>query len=145
MKFKHTINVLIDNFKVTYKLLVYQLIVLAISIGLGAAIIIPFINSLEDVTSYINLTTAFKDMFAEALNGELGNLATHFTAIRESFAELLRYLGENPDSLVLSSVALVVLLLVRGFFNLAGQLHGGRDDKRQDEYAGRFALCDDDD
>ncbi len=125
MKFKHTINVLIDNFKVTYKLLVYQLIVLAISIGLGAAIIIPFINSLEDVTSYINLTTAFKDMFAEALDGELGNLATHFTAIRESFAELLRYLGENPDSLVLSSVALVVLLLVRGFLISLGNYTAG--------------------
>ena len=125
MKFKHTINVLIDNFKVTYKLLVYQLIVLAISIGLGAAIIIPFINSLEDVTSYINLTTAFKDMFAEALNGELGNLATHFTGIRESFAELLRYLGENPDSLVLSSVALVVLLLVRGFLISLGNYTAG--------------------
>lgn len=125
MKFKHTIHVLIDNFKVTYKLLVYQLIVLAVTIGLGAAIIVPFINSLEDVTAYVNLTTAFNDMFSEALGGELGNLAAHFTAIRESFAELLRYLGENPDSLVLSAVGMVVLLLVRGFLISLGNYTAG--------------------
>ena len=125
MKFKHTINVLIDNFKVTYKLLIYLLIVAAVSIGISAAIIVPFINSLSDVSAYNQLMTAFGDMFDEIIQGNLNNLSTSFSDIGESFSALMEYLSEHPGDLALSITGLLVVALIRRFFVGLGNYTAG--------------------
>lgn len=125
MKFKHTINVLIDNFKVTYKLLIYLLIVAAVSIGISAAIIVPFINSLSGVSAYNQLMTAFGDMFDEIIHGNLNNLSTSFSDIGESFSALMEYLSEHPGDLALSITGLLVVVLIRRFLVGLGNYTAG--------------------
>ena len=63
MKFKHTFHVFVDNFTVTYKQLLYRLIIALISIGLTAAILTPFINELTGSVDFINLTEGVKSFF----------------------------------------------------------------------------------
>ena len=125
MRFKHTIHVLIDNFRVTYKLLVYLVVVLAIATGISAAIIVPFIDRLSSMAAYEALTTAINNMFNEALEGNLLNLTTHFTNIRESFTDLMEYLAAHPTDLVLSAAGLGLLMLVSDFFIGLGNYAAG--------------------
>lgn len=116
MRFKHTVHVLIDNFRVTYKLLVYILVVLIITAGVSAAIIIPFLDRLSGVAAYEGLTGAFSEMFREILRGNLTNLSGYFEAIRTSFTDLMAYLGEHPTDLALSAAGLALTMLVSDFF-----------------------------
>lgn len=119
MKFKHTFNVLIDNFRVTYKLLVYLLIIIVITIGISSAIVIPFFNRLSGVEYYENIADTLGELINGLLHGNLGDLyplETYFDAISENFMGLLKYLGEHPADLVLSSLGLLLLGLVGRFF-----------------------------
>ena len=116
MRFKHAIHVLIDNFRVTYKLLVYLVVVFAIATGISMAIILPFIDRLSDISAYRELTSAVNDMITEALDGNLLNLTVHFTNIKDSFTALIEYIGEHPTDLVLSAAGLGLLMLVSDFF-----------------------------
>ena len=125
MRFKHTINVLIDNFRVTYKLLVYLLIVILISIGLSAAIVVPFFGRLENVEYYANIIETFNDLFDNIIHGDFSSFAGYFERISNNFNELLTYLGEHPADLVLSSLALMLIGLVRRFFIGLGNFAAG--------------------
>ena len=116
MRFKHTIHVLIDNFRTTYKLLLYVLVVLLISIGLSAAIIVPFLRGLNtDVNLYDQLLASVSALFNEIVNGDL-DIPGRLTDIHESFTELTAYLVDNPSSLVLCIVGLLAVMLVQRFF-----------------------------
>lgn len=125
MRFKHTINVLIDNFRVTYKLLVYLLIVILISIGLSAAIIVPFVNRLDNVEYFANIVQSFNTMLDDIVHGNLSGLASYFESISANFNELITYLGDHPSDLVLSSLALIFVGLIRRFFIGLGNYTAG--------------------
>ena len=125
MRFKHTIHVLIDNFRVTYKLLVYILVVFAITAGISAAIIIPFLHRLSGVAAYEALTGAFDEMFKEILSGNFLNLSEYFEQIRTSFTDLMSYLGEHPTDLALSAAGLALTMLVSDFFIGLGNYAAG--------------------
>ena len=125
MKFKHTVNVLIDNFGVTFKLLVYHLIILAVTIGLSAAIIVPLFNGLENVAAYTELMEDISNMLSEIIKGEVNGLAGHFEAISTSFNNLLAYLAEHPSDLILSAVGMVIVILIRSFLVTIGNYTAG--------------------
>ena len=115
MRFKHTINVLIDNFRVTYKLLVYLLIVVLITTGLGAAIVVPFFDRLGHVEYYTAITEAVRIVLREIIHGNFMSLPEHFETISTNFTDLLSYLSENPGDLVLSALGLVFVALISRF------------------------------
>ena len=125
MRFKHTVHVLIDNFRVTYKLLVYVLIVAAITFGLSAAIIVPFVGSLSDVSAFEELTGAFNAMLTDILKGNLADLSLYFSDIKEGFEGLMTYLGEHPGELVMTIAGMGVVSLISGFFIGLGNYAAG--------------------
>ncbi len=125
MRFKHTVHVLIDNFRVTYKLLVYVLIVAGITAGLSAAIIVPFLGSLSDVSAFEELTGAFNDMFTDILKGNLTGLAQYFTDIKDGFEGLLAYLGEHPSELVMTGAGMGAISLISSFLIGLGNYAAG--------------------
>lgn len=119
MRFKHTVQVLIDNFRVTYKLLVYLLIVIVITMGISAAIVVPFFNRLSGVEYYENIMATLSDLINGLLHGNLGELApleTYFNTISQNFSGLINYLGDHPADLVLSSLGLIFVALLSRFF-----------------------------
>ncbi len=125
MRFKHTINVLIDNFRVTYKLLVYLLIVILISVGLSAAIVVPFFGRLDNVEYFQNIFATISAAWNDLLAGSLGPLSTYIEDITGNFNELIQYLASNPTDLVLSSIALILISLIRRFFIGVGNYTAG--------------------
>ena len=61
MKFKHSFNVFIDNFSLTYKQLLYRLIVAVIAVALYIAIITPYVKAVTGSPDYINLVEGVKE------------------------------------------------------------------------------------
>ena len=125
MRFKHIINVLIDNFRVTYKLLVYLLIVILISVVLSAAIIVPFFGRLDNVEYFQNIIATINEAIDGLLNGTGDPLSGYIQQISDNFNELLQYLANNPADLVLSSLALIFVTLIRRFFIGIGNYTAG--------------------
>ncbi len=118
MKFKHTFNVFVDNFSVTYKQLLYRLVITAVSgiilyFGLSPLIrtLLPELNwLLENVREFI----------LSLLNGNLESMAGFREEIVSTYHELLRLFSEKTTQVVLSGLLLLLVYVVANWFAALG-------------------------
>lgn len=125
MKFKHTINVFIYNFRVTYKVLLYRLIILLLSLCMYIAVIIPFINNISDTTQFNALSDSLAAFGAAFAKLSFTDMQTAWSNIRESFGELMRLLGSMAGSVMLTVAILVIVYLVQKFLAGLGNYTAG--------------------
>ena len=104
MKFRHTIHVFIDNFAVTYKQLLYRLVIALIAIGLYAAILTPFVKWAGGKSQLTNelekmLFTDTGRVFTKYCEPMIGGGALFFDVLTKyDFKEL--YIGDINSELI---------------------------------------------
>lgn len=112
MKFKHTFHVFVDNFSVTYKLLLYRFIVGLISTFLTALIIyefaLDFINSQSFTTLWEGAQTFIKDL----LYGKTDDLARISENVRKAFDELIILFNTKTGELFVSILLIMIVQIV---------------------------------
>ena len=116
MKFKHTFHVFVDNFTVTYKQLLYRLIIALISIGLTAAILTPFINELTGSVDFINLTEGVKSFLKNLVEGNSIDVGKATEQIKTAFTALMNLIADNRANIAWGVVGVVLIKLVDKFF-----------------------------
>lgn len=116
MKFKHTFNVFIDNFAVTYKQLLYRLITGLIAGLLSFAIIYPVINGLIDSESFTSLVEGLKDFVANLAGGHVEELQGISEKIEEAFNNFMTLLGTKTAQMILSGLLVTVVYIVEKWF-----------------------------
>lgn len=120
MKFKNTFHVFVDNFSVTYKHLVYRLVIIIIATGLYAAIIYPFINGLTGSAEFIALTDGIKEFFTNLVEGRSAELGETTEKIKEAFSNLLEYISQKKANIIWGIIGLVAIHFVEKFFTGLG-------------------------
>ncbi|MDE6557891.1 MAG: hypothetical protein K2K39_02170 [Clostridia bacterium] len=116
MEFKHAFHVFVDNFSTTYKLLVYRLIVLAVTAGLCCAVIIPTVNSLQSTVQYETLNrtlTALWDNIIKLNMNELHTSVDEVISAADSFKNLL--MADKSWLVGLASFFLTLIYLIDRF------------------------------
>lgn len=116
MKFRHTFHVFIDNFAVTYKQLLYRIVIAVIAIALYAAIITPFIHALTGSPDYTSLMHGIKAFLQNLVEGKPTELGLATEQIKEAFEALIRLVTENRANIVWGIVGVVAVYLVEKFF-----------------------------
>lgn len=119
MRFKHSLQVFIDNIATTYKLLLYRIIVVAIIAALACAVIIPTQSVVSSTAEYTALSASLKEFWANlsalhmtALEGSLNNLK----AATSSFIAMM-----NEQGLIaIDIVCFVVLVFIYNFLTYIG-------------------------
>ena len=117
MKFKHAFNVFIDNFIVTYKVLLYRVIILLFSMCLYTAVILPFIHSISGTTQVIELSDAIGAFGSALANLDFYDLQGAWQEIRNAFGEVMQLLGARVGSIVLTVVILILVYLIQKFLS----------------------------
>ena len=120
MKFRHSLTVLIDNFSLTYKQLVYKLVIALITAGLTVAIVYPFLNALTSLEEFKNLLESIKTFFNNLLEGKLDadlKISEKIKAAIESIGTLIE---ENSGVIALGITGLIFVRLVNMFFSSIG-------------------------
>ena len=125
MKFKHSFNVFIDNFVVTYKVLLYRLVILLLCACLYTAVIFPFMSRISDTTQVAALSEAFAEFGRAFANLEFETMQSSWSSIRSAFAELFEMLGNMVGSVVLTVVIVVLVYLVQRFLLGLGNYTAG--------------------
>lgn len=120
MKFKHSFHVFVDNFSVTYKQLLYRLVIILIACGLYAAVIIPFVNGLMGSPDFINFRFGIKALLDNLLEGNITEIGTACKQIREAFEALIRLVVANRGTIAWGIVGVIVIYLVQRFFEGLG-------------------------
>lgn len=120
MKFRHTLCILIDNFSVTYKQLIYKLIITLITVGLSVALLHPFWTAMTDLPEFKSLVDGIKNFFMNLIDGkteELGSIRDKVESALDSISVLIR---SNSVVIALGIVGLVFISLINKFFSSLG-------------------------
>ena len=125
MKFKHSFNVFVDNFTITYKVLLYRLVILLLSLCLYTAVIFPFMNRISDTTQVVALSDALASFGSAFANLDFTAMQGAWAAIREAFTQLIEMLGAMVGSVVLTVFIVLVVYLVQKFLLGLGNYTAG--------------------
>ena len=115
MKFKHTFNVFIDNFSVTFKQLLYRVIITVIAAVIYAFIIDPFKDTLTGSADYVSLTSGVKEFLNNLIYGR-PDIAQSTEQIKTAFDNLLNMISSNRANIAWGVVAIVAVHFVEKFF-----------------------------
>ena len=120
MKFKHAFHVLVDNFSVTYKQLLYRLVILIVAMGIGWGVLTPFIRDFINSEAFNNLFTGIQNFIKNLLNGKVEELAGISEKINAAYEQFISLLQTRVSELVLTALLLLVLLIVEKWFTGLG-------------------------
>ena len=120
MKFKHTFHVFVDNFSVTYKQLLYRLIVLVIAGAICVAGVYPFIEGVLDLQSFNSLTGGVADFIKNFLYGNVEKLSGISQTVRDSFTQLLSDLQSRITQICLSGLLIFFVVMIEKWFTGMG-------------------------
>lgn len=136
MIFKNAFHLLIDNFALNYKYLLYKLIVVAISVGLAAAFVVPnaaFLFSSEPFGDVIGL---IKDFFKALVSGDTVFLNGFSESLKTALSDLGSYIAAKTSNWVLLAVAAAAVILIYRFLSGLGNfVFGGLVDDKMSSYA----------
>lgn len=122
MRFRNSFHLLLNNFKNTYVILLFRVVILLLTGSLVAVILASGAGLVTDSAEWGEFITSIKDVFATFFNSsDYESFDVLFREAMEnvviSFGEVLRFLRSHVAEVVLSSIALVLLYLVERFLN----------------------------
>ena len=120
MKFKHSIQILIDNFSVTYKQLLYRLGIALITFALSVAILSPLWKMFTGLEEFKNLIESVKHFFNNLIEGnidELDNIREKVEAALDSVNALIK---SHTTVIALAAAGLILIRLIGMFFSSIG-------------------------
>lgn len=120
MKFKHTFHVFVDNFSVTYKQLLYRLVVGLISTIITGLIIYKFAIQFINSEAFTNLWDGAHEFVKKLLYGETGELAGVSQKVRNGFDELKILVSTKISELVLSIILILIVQIIAKWFGGLG-------------------------
>ena len=125
MKFKHTFLVFVDNFKTTYKVLLYRIIIAALCLCIYTAIIFPFMQRISNTAPMLEMSAASK-YFGSAL-ANLDFVAMHdaWLQITQSLNGLMELLSSQIGEIVGGIIVIVIVYLVQRFLLGLGNYTAG--------------------
>ena len=120
MKFKHAFHVLVDNFSVTYKQLLYRLAIMAVAMLIGWGVLTPFIRDFLKSEAFNALTSGIKEFLHSLLNGDVNSLANISENIKEAYKQFINLMQTRVTELILVALMLLVLTIVEKWFTGLG-------------------------
>ncbi|MCM1438425.1 MAG: hypothetical protein NC131_04345 [Roseburia sp.] len=115
MEFKHAFHVFVDNFSTTYKLLVYRLITLAITIGLSCAVLVPAVGCIADTVQYTALKTSFSTLWSDIFALNLENLQTSADAVKSASGAFKGMLSDKSWLVAVVAVCMCAVFFIDRF------------------------------
>lgn len=120
MEFKHAFHVFVDNFSTTYKLLVYRLIVLAITIGLSCAVLVPAIGCISDAPQYTQLQSSVSALWSDIIALNTADLQPRLQAVRDALGGFRHLLSDKSWLVATVIVCMCVVYVINRFLVGAG-------------------------
>lgn len=122
MKFRHSLQILIDNFSVTYKQLVYKLIITVITTVLTSLILYSFWRTLTNLEDIKNLAESVKTYLTNLIDGNMEALKG--IEIRDKVEKALDSINllikNNTATIALGITGIIAIRLINMFFSSLG-------------------------
>lgn len=120
MIFKNAFHLLVDNFTLNYKLLLYKLVVGIVVLALSMALLYPTLNMLFTSNAFKALVDLLGEFLQAIVTGNSAFLQTFPDRLQNAVSVFLTFLGERTPNLVFFCVSFALLIIVSRFLNGMG-------------------------
>ena len=136
MLFKKAFQLLVDNFKLNYKLLLYKVIVAIVTVALGAALLYAPLRGLFISKPMEDLLQLMAEFFRAVTSGDVEFLGGFAEQLQTAVGALLNHLQQNVSNIVLFFTGLIAVSLIARFLDGVGNYtFGCLVDSRLSSYA----------
>lgn len=116
MKFKHSFHVFVDNFSITYKQLLYRLIITVVALAIGTTCLAPFVQDFIGSEAFNSFMDNIKNFITELLNGNVADLAGTSEAVKAAYGQVTELLHTRIAELVLMGLLVLFLYIAEKWF-----------------------------
>ena len=120
MKFKHTFHVFVDNFSVTYKLLLYRFIVGLVASLITSLIVYKFAIQFINSESFTTIWNGIREFIDDLLAGEISRLGSISEKVKKAFDELTILANTKLPELFVSLLLILLVQIVSKWFGGLG-------------------------
>lgn len=120
MRFKHAFHVFVDNFSTTYKLLVFKLLIAALTVGLSCAVIIPTLNNILSTAQFEKLSETFNQLWADLIALNMEKLHEELQAVSEAFSSFKTLLADKSGLVAVFIICMTLVLFINRFLTGVG-------------------------
>lgn len=120
MKFKHSIQLLIDNFTLTYKQLLYKLLITLITAALSVAVLYPFWRALTDMPEFKELIEGVKNFLSKLVEGNTDELINIREKVEKTLDSISAMIDSHTTVIALGICGLAGIRLINMFFSSLG-------------------------
>lgn len=120
MKFQHAFKVLVDNFSVTYKQLLYRLIVMVVAVGIAWGALTPLLREFINSEALNSLLSYVKTFVLDLLDGNVTALASASDGIKEAYKQVITLLNTRITEIILAGLLLLTLYVIEKWFTGLG-------------------------
>lgn len=122
MSIKNSIKLLLNNFSVVWKILLYKLVIFFISLALIVGFVLPnvltIINSIGDTGLFENLKNLVNDFIARV------DLNVNLEAFKTSLENASKVLTENAQRLMMSYIYIMIIVVLTNLLSGLSELAG---------------------
>ncbi|MCD8286637.1 MAG: hypothetical protein LUD50_05375 [Clostridia bacterium] len=112
MKFKHACHVLVDNFSLIFKQLLFRIVLWVIFAVIYYFCIYPAVVKILNSEALSEIIQYIKDIFNAFISGDLSGMPDIVEAIKTSYADFIEILSGSVGSLIETAVLVAVVRLV---------------------------------
>lgn len=120
MKFKHTFHVFVDNFSVTFKQLLYRLVILIVAFGISWGCLTPFIKEFVNSEALNSLLGNVRNFIVQFLQGNVTELSLISDNIYAAYEQVIHLLNTRITQICLMGLLLLALFLIEKWFTGLG-------------------------
>ena len=105
MLFKNAFHLMVDNFSLNYKMLLYKIVVGIVTVALCAALLYPTLRMLATSEPLKELLDLIREFLRAVVSGNTEFLQTFPDGLQESLSALVAYIGEKTPNLVFAGTS----------------------------------------
>ncbi len=136
MRFRNSLHLLIDNFGIIYKMLLYKLVVMIVTVSIALAFVIPSLSYIFGSAELQNCIETIREFFRALVSGNTEYLAGFQTSIADAFHALVVLVSSKISHIVGAVIGVVFTYILFRFLDTVGNFaFGSMLDDKMNSYA----------
>lgn len=120
MRFRNTIHLLMDNFHIIYKMLLYKAVIILLTVSLALSFTIPGLHYIFYSEQLTNFGTTIQQFFMSLFSGDADKIAQFQGLISSAWADLIALTLSNLPNLIGVIAGILLTYILERFLDTVG-------------------------
>jgi len=136
MRFRNTVHLLMDNFHIIYKMLLYKMVIVLLTVSIALCFIIPGLEYIFKSDELVNFGITVQHFFFSLFTGDVEKIAAYEGDIASAFKALIALVFSKPSNFIGVVAGIMLTYILMRFLDTVGHFaFGGMLNDKMSSYA----------